>query len=440
MGNSLGGGGGNAPELVGCVLEFYEAAAPASVGVEAGSKKAVRKNAVLTHRVAVKKLLASGGFADVYWCKATRDSPAKKGARRGVFATKHMRVQSDEQLAAVEREIAAHRAVRHPNLMELLGDAFDRTPDGMRHAYLLFPLVSGGTVFDALEAGSAPVGASRAKLDEVTVLRIFAGACAGVAAMHEVGLAHRDVKPRNLLLTGKDLRVVVTDLGSIDVERRVVTNRKEALDLEEQAAENCTAPFRAPELHQVERECVVDGRADVWSLGCVLYALAFGHNVFESAEEGVKKLAILSATFSLPAARTHRGVAYSEAFEKLVRVQLQRKAEKRPTASQLLLVVEKLETRIVGGAEERREEAAAPASPVVDSAAGSAVGSAAPAVEATAAAGAVACTLAPPAPPAPPAAAAADDEWAEEGGAVDDGGGDALSAAEAEWSPTFDES
>ncbi len=42
----------------------------------------------------------------------------------------------------------------------------------------------------------------------------------------------------------------------------------------------------------VQYRCVIDGRADVWSLGCVAYALAFGGNPFESPSEGLLTLAI----------------------------------------------------------------------------------------------------------------------------------------------------
>ena len=332
-------------ELVGVVLEFYEPLAKGAGG-------AARPQSKCNHRVVVQKLLATGGFADVYLARDTWQSPSARGRRRTLYAAKHMRVQSDEQLAAIEHEIAAHRGVSHPNVMQLLGDAFDIC-GGMKHAYLLFPYCAGGTVFDALEAGSAPLPkGQRAPLTEINILRIFAGAVAGVAAMHAAGIAHRDVKPRNLLMNGIYLTCVVTDLGSVDVVRRTVASRSEALALEEEAAEKCTAPFRAPELFQVDKRCVVDGRADVWSLGCVLYAMAFGVNAFESAEEGVQKLAILSANLGssgLPNGRSHRGVQYSDAFEKLIRVQLQRDPSKRPTAAQLLGVVKKLETRLQNG-------------------------------------------------------------------------------------------
>jgi serine/threonine kinase 16 len=70
---------------------------------------------------------------------------------------------------------------------------------------------------------------------------------------------------------------VLMDLGSVAPARLHVATRKDALVLQEHAAEHCTAPYRAPELFEVSAGMDIDERTDVWSLGCTLFAMSYGH-------------------------------------------------------------------------------------------------------------------------------------------------------------------
>ena len=69
---------------------------------------------------------------------------------------------------------------------------------------------------------------------------------------------------------------------------------------QDEAAMLCTAPYRAPELHDPHRGTILDGRVDVFSLGCLLFMMAFGSNPFEPNGE-FAKLALLNGKYKIPA-------------------------------------------------------------------------------------------------------------------------------------------
>lgn len=82
------------------------------------------------------------------------------------------------------------------------------------------------------------------------------------------------------MLTGGGTPVLM-DFGSMAPAERRVRNRSEALAVQDEASRHSTLPFRAPELFDVSSDAVLDSRTDVWSLGCLLYALRFGYSPFE---------------------------------------------------------------------------------------------------------------------------------------------------------------
>lgn len=79
--------------------------------------------------------------------------------------------------------------------------------------------------------------------------------------MHDVKfLRHNDLKISNFLLT-EDMRVVITDFGSVSPLLTPVTTRSEALLVQEQAASKTTASIRAPELYDCPSCITIDGKA-----------------------------------------------------------------------------------------------------------------------------------------------------------------------------------
>lgn len=129
---------------------------------------------------------------------------------------------------------------------------------------LVMELVDGETLQDRLDRdGPLP-------FDEV--VRIGLGAARGLAAAHARGLVHRDVKPSNILLERQSQQVKLSDFGLARAQEDARLTRTGVLA--------GTPAYMAPE--QIEsRNC--DHRADLFSLGSVLYAMCTGREPFQAA-------------------------------------------------------------------------------------------------------------------------------------------------------------
>jgi WD40 repeat protein len=112
------------------------------------------------------------------------------------------------------------------------------------------------------------------KLPPAEVLRIGREVASGLAAAHEAGLIHRDIKPGNLWLEGQRGRVKILDFGLAR------TGRDDA-QLTQSGAIVGTPAFMAPE--QAEGQAV-DARCDLFSLGCVLYRMSTGQLPFQGTD------------------------------------------------------------------------------------------------------------------------------------------------------------
>lgn len=321
--------------------------------MEAFFKKAPRFE-VGDFNVKQLRLLAEGGFSYVMLVEdcgpASVLSAAKakaKAIRRGHngrerFALKRMIIMSAEQREEVSREVAALCAVDHPNVVKLLGFTETTGPSGHVEALLLLPLYE-RSAQDVINAAVAEARGGRVvqPFSGGALLTVASELAAGLQALHAAGYRHNDVKPANVLLrlrrggrkegAGRIGEVVLTDLGSAGPAQEAIGSRMEALAAQEWAASHTTAPYRAPELYDTPSECVLTEATDIWSLGCLLYAVAFGHSPFESAVEGVKTLSILSANFDFPAGHTQT----RQACELIARMLARPPADRAPLQSAL---------------------------------------------------------------------------------------------------------
>ena len=125
----------------------------------------------------------------------------------------------------------------------------------------------------------------------------------GVGVGERRAYAHRDIKPGNIMISDTGTQPVVMDLGSMAPSPTPITSRAMALQVQDQAAEHSTMPYRAPELFDVKTGTTIDGKVDIWSLGCTLYACLVGKSPFEARSEetgGSLSLCVLGGDWRFP--------------------------------------------------------------------------------------------------------------------------------------------
>src|SRR5215470_1122420 len=174
---------------------------------------------------------------------------------------------------ALRREASAMAALRHPNIAQVY--AFGRHRD--LH-YFIMEWVDGETLATEIERRKQSGQAIPVRRG----LRIIAEACRGLAAVHKVGIVHRDVKPTNLMLS-KDGRVVLIDFGLVRMPDGAGPG----------GAPVGTPRYMAPELARpTERPSAEELHlADLYSLGATAYELFTGTPPFpgEGAREVIQR-------------------------------------------------------------------------------------------------------------------------------------------------------
>jgi len=204
----------------------------------------------IQHRYEILGILGRGGMGTVYRVQDL--------AKDRVLALKVLAVSelSPEALGHFEEEFLAMTKLLHPNLVRVFdfGTLDEAEDPSHRIPFFTMELVQ-GTPIDRV---------FRDRLDLPAFLQCIAGATQALAYLHSRGLVHYDVKPSNLLVGGdpEAPRVKLMDLGLMDTMR---TSKGVSI--------RGTVGYIAPEIALGQ---TVDARADIYSLGVVMYETLAG--------------------------------------------------------------------------------------------------------------------------------------------------------------------
>jgi serine/threonine protein kinase len=207
-------------------------------------------------------LIGRGGMGEVW--KAEHRMLARPAAVKMIRPGGAGDIGRRESLARLEREARATAALRSPHTVQVYD--FGITDDGS--FYYAMELLEGLTL-DELVHDFGPISPSRT----VTLMR---QACRSLAEAHAAGLVHRDVKPGNIFVCRYGLEddfVKLVDFGLV----KAVAGEP-GTELTAAGMLTGTPSFMSPEIALGKRD--VDGRSDLYSLGCVGYWLLTGETVF----------------------------------------------------------------------------------------------------------------------------------------------------------------
>lgn len=277
----------------------------------------------------VKEQIAEGGFSVIELVQHPRTGE--------YLALKRITCHSIEDENSARDEIRRHQdhGAGCQRILDLRGSdvvgSADIVHGATSEALLLMPFFKRGTLHDNLQVKST-------RNDPYSVeaaVKIFLQICEGVRHLHGGGLAHRDLKPHNILLSDQG-EAVLMDLGSAAEARVRVETHSQAQQLQDTAAERCSITYRPPELFQVASKCDIDERTDIWSLGCVLYSICYYKSPFDSVWERGDSVALAVQSGGQHVTFPSTSANYTPELKSLVKSMLAIELKDRPFIDQVM--------------------------------------------------------------------------------------------------------
>jgi serine/threonine-protein kinase len=197
----------------------------------------------------LQELLGRGGMGEVW-----RARQQSLGRMVAVKLLPPRLAKDPEFVTRFEKEATALAALNHPNIIQII----DRGVAG-EHYYFAMEFVEGRSLREAMGPGG---------LTPAQALRTMLQVARAIECAHQKGIVHRDLKPENILLDERG-HVKVADFGLAGIR-----GPDSKLQLTATAVAMGTLNYMAPEQRRDAKN--VDGRADLFSLGVVLYEVLTG--------------------------------------------------------------------------------------------------------------------------------------------------------------------
>lgn len=189
----------------------------------------------------------------------------------------------------VEREIAIHSSIVHPNIVDFYA-AFEDD----KRIYLVLEYAAGGDLFDIVKLKGGRLAESEVAL---LVIKPYLDA---LAYLHSNGIIHRDIKPENTVFTA-DKRLKVTDFGlSINQREERPVTRLGTLDYMSPEVILCPDKYH-PGDNKHRIDLAYGERVDAWAMGILAYELVVGRSPFGMSDRERTIHAITSSQPSFPA-------------------------------------------------------------------------------------------------------------------------------------------
>jgi len=197
----------------------------------------------------LREILGKGGMGEVW-----RGVQRSLGREVAIKLLPPKLAEDPEFITRFEKEATALASLSHPNVIQIIdrGMAAD-------HYYFVMEYVAGQTLREVMNEGNLP---------PQDALKIVAQVCRAIDYAHEKQIIHRDLKPENILIDERG-HVKVADFGLAGIRQS-----EPRLHLTATAVAMGTVNYMAPEQRRDAKN--VDGRADLYSLGVVLYELLTG--------------------------------------------------------------------------------------------------------------------------------------------------------------------
>jgi formylglycine-generating enzyme required for sulfatase activity/tRNA A-37 threonylcarbamoyl transferase component Bud32/dienelactone hydrolase len=278
-----------------------------------------RLSAALNDRYEVEREIGHGGMATVYRALDVRHQ------RPVAIKVLHPELAAAVGAERFLREIAIAAQLQHPNILTLIDSG---TADGL--LYYVMPFVEGESLRDR-------IGEGRERLPVPEVVRLLLEITDALTEAHRLGVAHRDVKPENVMLSGR--HALVVDFGVAKALREATSTHA----LTSVGISLGTPTYMAPE--QAAADPAADHRVDIYAVGVLAYELLTGKPPFTGSPQAVLAAHISSAPAPVSKVRPDLPAALAAVVMRCLRKD---PAERFATAEELHAALQSVATPATG--------------------------------------------------------------------------------------------